>query len=119
MNFLEAGVEKGSLDMGGLKLALPNNISAAVTEKVVVGIRPEDIVPAGDGMPLKVVINENLGQSTLVHGMLAGKRVTAKFRSWCEYKRGDVVNVAFEKDKTHVFDKATGVSLTQSGRVTA
>jgi multiple sugar transport system ATP-binding protein len=118
MNFLDAEAGKDTLEISGIKFAMPQD--ADINAKtVVVGVRPEDIMPAQDGMPLRVVINENLGQSTLVHGMLGGKRVTAKFRKWYDYKRGDIVNVAFAQNKTHVFDKKTGASLTRSGRGTA
>jgi multiple sugar transport system ATP-binding protein len=118
MNFLDAEVGKGGLEISGMRLAMPEGADVSA-DTVVVGVRPEDILPAQDGMPLKVVINENLGQSTLVHGMLGGKRVTAKFRKWYDYKRGDVVNVTFAQNKTHIFDKQTGGSLTRARRVTA
>jgi len=113
MNFLEARTDGGDFDFGGVRLPFPGNMVkiGLKGKNVIVGVRPEDILPNPDGVPLKVVINENLGQNTLVHGFLAGKRVTAKFRRWCDYKQGDVVNVSFDQEKTHVFDKETGMAV--------
>ena len=55
-------------------------------------------------------LNENLGMNTLVHGRLQGRsahdaQITCKLRGWCDYKRGDEVNVQFVK--RHFFDKET------------
>jgi multiple sugar transport system ATP-binding protein len=121
MNFLDAAVVGEELDFGGVRLSLPGKMKGVILsdkkivkgvklsdKKVVVGIRPEDILPNEGGVPLRVVINENLGQHTLVHGMFAGKRITAKFRGWFDYKYGDVVSVAFDENKTHIFDSETG-----------
>ena len=56
-------------------------------------------------MTLSVTINENLGQTTLVHGHIGGHKATAKFREWSNYKLGDEVSVSF--NHMHFFDKET------------
>lgn len=76
---------------------------------VTMGVRPENIQEGGD-IPVNVSDNENLGMNTLVHGHFktgeAESRVTCKFKGWCDYKKGDVVQVSFQK--MHFFDQATG-----------
>ena len=76
---------------------------------VTMGIRPENIQEGGD-IPVVVSDNENLGMNTLVHGHFkegdAESRVTCKFKGWCDYKKGDVVQVSFHK--MHFFDQASG-----------
>ena len=43
----------------------------------------------------------------LVHGHLGDSnvKITGKFKGWCDYKDGDLVNVGFTK--CHFFDKET------------
>ena len=76
---------------------------------VTLGVRPEN-VEEGGVVPLVVNNNENLGMNTLVHGHFAEgnpeSRITCKFKGWCDYKKGDVVKVTF--NKMHFFDKETG-----------
>ena len=75
-----------------------------VGRTITLGVRPENIVK-GDDMTLSVTLNENLGQTTLVHGTIGGHKATAKFREWSNYKPGDEVTVSF--DRKHFFDKDT------------
>lgn len=77
-----------------------------VGKEVVLGIRPEDINDQGN-IPLKVVINENLGQSTLVHGNMKDKRIVCKLKRWASYKENDEIMVGFNWEKIHFFDKET------------
>ena len=77
-----------------------------VGKKVVLGIRPEDILENGN-IDFNVTINENLGQTTLVHGDIKGKKVVCKFKRWCTYQKGDQIKVSFNEEKIHFFDKET------------
>ncbi|MCR4597663.1 MAG: sn-glycerol-3-phosphate ABC transporter ATP-binding protein UgpC [Acetatifactor sp.] len=75
---------------------------------VTMGVRPENVVENGT-VPVLVNDNESLGMNTLVHGHIgegADNRITCKFKGWCDYKKGDVVNVSFTK--MHFFDQETG-----------
>ena len=75
-----------------------------VGKEITLGVRPENIVP-GTGITLSVISNENLGQTTLVHGTIGNQKTTAKLREWSNYKQGDQVSVDF--DRVHFFDKET------------
>lgn len=78
-------------------------------EHITLGVRPEN-VEEGGVVPLVVNTNENLGMNTLVHGHFvegnSDSRITCKFKGWCDYKKGDVVKVTF--NKMHFFDQETG-----------
>lgn len=108
MNFFDCKVEEGKLAGDGFSVTLKDSDKALlknyVGKTITLGVRPENIVKGND-MTLKVTINENLGQTTLVHGTLGGHKATAKFREWSNYKQGDEVSVAF--DRMHFFDKET------------
>ena len=77
-----------------------------IGKKLILGIRPEDIHENGD-IDFTVTLNENLGQNTLVHGMLNGKHVTCKFKRWANYLPNDKIKVGFAKGKIHFFDVET------------
>lgn len=77
------------------------------TEKeVILGIRPEDVTENGE-FTFKVSLNENLGQTTLVHGFLNQKKIVAKFKYWADYKENDIINVGFTRGRIYLFDKTT------------
>ena len=71
---------------------------------VTLGVRPENVVEGGN-IKVNVFSNENLGQNTLVNGTIGKNKITCKFRDWCTYSPGDMVNVSF--NKKHFFDKDT------------
>ncbi|MBO5352513.1 MAG: sn-glycerol-3-phosphate ABC transporter ATP-binding protein UgpC [Lachnospiraceae bacterium] len=108
MNFFECKVEEGRLVGSGFTVTLKDSDKATlknyVGKTITLGVRPENIVKGSD-MTLTVTINENLGQTTLVHGSIGGHKATAKFREWSNYKPGDEVSVSF--DRMHFFDKET------------
>ena len=74
--------------------------------ELTLGVRPENVVRTDDsGIRLSVTLNENLGQTTLVHGLTGSTKLTAKLREWCDYKAGDEIYVTF--DRVHFFDHDT------------
>ena len=110
MNFFDGEVKDGAVLCDGFSYPL----SAAEREllapyegkEIILGVRPENVVPDLDGyVTMNVVLNENLGQNTLVHGNVAGHKIIGKVRDWCNYKPGDVVKFNF--NRVHFFDKET------------
>ena len=108
MNFFDCKVEATQLIGDGINYKLnpeqQNVLKDYVGKVITLGVRPENIIH-GDDMKLDVISNENLGQTTLVHGTIAGHKATAKLREWSNYKQGDEAGVSF--DRVHFFDKET------------
>ncbi len=108
MNFFDCTVEDDKLVGDGIEYKLSddekNILKDYVGKVITLGVRPENIIH-GDDVKLSVVTNENLGQTTLVHGTIGGHKATAKLREWANYKLGDEVSVSF--DRVHFFDKET------------
>ena len=108
MNFFDCKVQAGKLVGDGFSVSLKDDQKAALKayegKVITLGVRPENVVKGND-MTLSVTLNENLGQTTLVHGTIGGHKATAKFREWSQYKPGDKVSVSF--DRMHFFDKDT------------
>ena len=108
MNMFDVKVEKGKLVHEEFTYNLDEHeqklLSSYVGKEIVLGVRPENIVQ-GDEIEITVTNVENLGQNTLVHTTISGKKVVCKFRDWCEYETGEKVKVSF--NRVHFFDKET------------
>ncbi len=126
MNFFEGMIKNGIFESDDFKLRAGGEYSKMLGgyegRRVILGVRPENVRPLdtgtagnganpenieieGGGLKVMVNLNENLGQTTLVHGSTGKNKIVCKFREWCEYKPGDSVNVTF--DRLHFFDKET------------
>lgn len=77
-------------------------------KEVVLGVRPENVNRAGH-VKLLITNNENLGMNTLVHGKVGGvKNIVCKFSEWCNYKYKDEINIGFDEEMMHFFEKPEG-----------
>ncbi|MBP3400054.1 MAG: sn-glycerol-3-phosphate ABC transporter ATP-binding protein UgpC [Erysipelotrichaceae bacterium] len=108
MNFFDCKVEENLLSGDGFTYALSEEekdvLKNYVGKVITLGVRPEH-VGHGNQMTLTVTGNENLGQNTLVHGLLGTHKLTAKLREWSNYKPGDQVGISF--NRVYFFDKET------------
>ena len=110
MNFFDGEVMGGAIRCDGFDYPLSHGERALLEsyegKTVTLGVRPENVVPTYNGyVNMDVTLNENLGQNTLVHGNVAGHKMIAKVRDWCDYKNGDSVKFSF--NRVHFFDKET------------
>jgi len=118
MNMLKVQVEDGKVRGDGFEVALSEEDRAMLApwarKEVIMGVRPEYIAEGGD-LKILVSTNENLGMTTLVHGKMGNSnRVTAKFRSWANYKNGDIVPVHFTR--MLFFDPETTKAIRKEGK---
>ena len=118
MNFLEglarrrSGEGADAIDVvlpGAIDVALPR-IAADVAARVddstplTVGIRPEHVELGEHGIPLAVVLTEQLGGNTLLYGTLpAGQPLVVQVVGQSAIKRGDIVRVHLPQASCHVF----------------
>jgi multiple sugar transport system ATP-binding protein len=117
MNLVEARVVDGQATVGEIRVPVPAGPDG-VPDAVTVGVRPEAfrLVPAGQGgLPLEVLLVEELGADSYVHGFteIAGERelliVRADERG--RVHKGDVVHALPELTRVHLFDTASGARL--------
>ncbi|HYZ63783.1 MAG TPA: sn-glycerol-3-phosphate ABC transporter ATP-binding protein UgpC [Acetobacteraceae bacterium] len=110
MNFLPAELTNGghAIRLGtGQSYPLPCRFPG---DAVTLGVRPENVGLAQDGIPLQVELVEPLGSETLVHGRMSdGTALLAKLPGAAPV--GDAVTVALDKAALHVFDRETGARI--------
>ena len=122
MNFIPAVVgEGGTIKAGGIDVAVPADrfdLPAAGNE-VVLGVRPEDIVPEGHGtrpglgadFTGTVEFAEMLGDQSLLFTSLGGTEVVARMQHPRAVETGETVKFRIDGARAHVFDKNTQNSL--------
>lgn len=113
MNFLKADYKKGTITLqDGSKVELLEETvkGKELPEKIIFGIRPENIVLAddkakGNGVfDVKVDVAELLGNEYYCHFNLGGSEVVAKIPAENIITNGQMIKVQLKLDKVHFFD---------------
>jgi multiple sugar transport system ATP-binding protein len=125
MNLREAVIDDGKLafaDGASLPLPLQFRNAVSVGQKVVFGLRPDDLYPAGHGLhsgeahdvhttQVPVSITEPLGNETLVFAEFAGEDWIARMLNPKALHTGDKIDLSFDLSQAHLFDAATEQTL--------
>jgi multiple sugar transport system ATP-binding protein len=125
MNLVEATVDDGQIRFGfGASLPVPRQFKQAVSagQKVVFGLRPDDIYPSGHGihsgeeedlhrLEMPVSITEPLGNETLVFVDYTGRDWVSRMLNPRPLKAGDRVEMSLDLSQAHLFAADTGKSL--------
>jgi multiple sugar transport system ATP-binding protein len=145
MNLLEASSSSGFLDVAGLSLEVPQYAHLPSDRHYAVGIRPESITLVPEGIAARVIYTEDLGAEVIVHFLLDapaldaaelgeaseeeegdavltrlgvggdGARVVARLPASTSVSVGARVQVAFDRNRLHVFDRDSGVAVERRG----
>lgn len=123
MNFINSRLEKRGEGLyvvfGNHSLKLPEGktkiVSDYIDKEVILGIRPEHIHDEEvyiESMPdcvaeAKVEVIEMLGSETLLYLTVDDINVTARVNPRTTARSGDVIKVAFDINRIHLFDKDT------------
>ncbi len=119
MNFFDAKYENGYVTfITGQKIKLPEALikDKIIPEKIVFGIRPEDMYE-GYGyhatlypdslFEAKVILAELLGNEYYVHTNFAYQDVVSKFPSNHHIEKGEIVKFCMDLNHCHIFDPET------------
>lgn len=133
MNLLRATASDGRVRTGDLVLPMPD----VARGDVILGLRPETLRPAGEGVPsmeFEVDVVEPLGDEMVVHGTVAGQLaesgaeeaeerellplvagsravITARFGPRVRPKPGERLLLGVDAEKAHLFDARTGAAI--------
>jgi sn-glycerol 3-phosphate transport system ATP-binding protein len=111
MNMLPATIASDGTGIelpGGSRLTLRAKAPAG---KVTLGVRPEHMTRAANGIALKVDLVEALGADTLVHGRIGGTALTVRLPGHDPAALGDTINLAVAPENLHLFDAGSGARL--------
>ncbi len=117
MNFAEVEVSRsnGSFHARreGMDVVVPaeRGEKVAASNKVIMGVRPEDVTIADEGVPGEVFVVEPLGRDHLVTVDIAGIYVHVLADPALGLKIGDKVKAHFNTHKVQFFDPETEQSL--------
>jgi multiple sugar transport system ATP-binding protein len=109
----------GTLDLGGVRVGLPGDVREALAARragsVVVGLRPEALELAPDGLPARVEVVEELGADAYAFcvGQIGGveTKLTARADARHPPAHGERVSLRVHGDEAHVFDAETGARI--------
>ena len=125
MNFIDSTViDKGGvtyLSFGAFQVALPENkgrkpeVLAYTGKEVIMGIRPENLHDEdmylsqfpGALVEMKVEVVEMMGSETFLYMSCEDRSITARVSPRSTTQTGDIIKVAFDTRKIHLFDKET------------
>ncbi|MCA0030060.1 ABC transporter ATP-binding protein [Mesorhizobium sp. B263B2A] len=125
MNLHEATIDDGQMVFSsGEKLPLPGQFKANVAtgDKVVFGLRPDDIYPTGHGISsggaadvhqieLPITVTEPLGNETLVFVEFNGSDWVSRMLNPRPLKPGERVAMSLDMSQAHLFATETGKTL--------
>ena len=117
MNLLTGVVDHGEVRIGDYLVPVDAAAGHRMRDQVVVGVRPENwrLAEAGHGLPVEVQVVEELGADAFVYGTCdvqgVPSNVTVRVSARQHAAKGDVLHVTTDPHHVHVFDKETGVRL--------
>ncbi len=125
MNFVDAKIVKNGrlyVDAGTLKFPLPDThpASAFAGKSVTLGIRPEAIGDAADGVvkrtddnifQAKVDVLETLGHEYVAYLKAGEHSITATIDNSTKIKEGETVDFAVNIDELHIFDNESEAAI--------
>ncbi|UPW01201.1 sn-glycerol-3-phosphate ABC transporter ATP-binding protein UgpC [Halorussus gelatinilyticus] len=119
MNFLEGDLRREDgefrLDVGPIEHEVPTEYHDALDgydgERVVLGVRPEDVTLRPDGIPVTVNVVEPQGEKTVLELALGDQTIKASVDPGVAVTSDDRVSVEFDRESVHYFDAATGECL--------
>jgi ABC-type sugar transport system ATPase subunit len=114
MNLLPARIDAGAVSVVGRRVAEAGAYRARSPE-VVLGIRPSHIRLAGEGLPARLLLSENLGESMLLNVDVEGEIVKVRLPEVRHLQAGETVHLVFDPAHIHLFDPQTRRRIEPAG----
>ena len=106
MNVFAGTVQAGAVQALGARWPLPESVAAGDGTRVQYGVRPSDLRIAAEGIPARVVVVEPTGAETELLLDVGGQNIIAVIHGRTAARPDDVINLAVEGGKAHVFDES-------------
>mgnify|MGYP001206016433 CR=1 FL=1 len=115
MNMIEGVVDKDAdgliLKAGDSYLPLPKLSELQIGQKIIAGIRPENLVPSKEGIAAKIAVIEPTGSET--HLLLRGNNqdLTCVLRERTYFKPGQEITLTSNINQIHIFDHESKIRI--------
>jgi len=110
MNLIEGQVEGRTVSIGDYRFDLPA-ASGQAKGKVIVGVRPSHIAIAETGLPAKLYLSENLGETMLLNFNVGENLIKMRLPEVRTFADNEAVNLQFDPAHVHLFDPQTGLRI--------
>jgi multiple sugar transport system ATP-binding protein len=106
INLLDAETANGAVRVTGSEISVPLNAAATtLPASCTLGIRPEDVQPAGDGaFSGEIALIEPLGVETILHLKSGNRTLLSLVTGMTQHRIGEQVNFDIVRDRLHFFD---------------
>ncbi|MCW2632576.1 MAG: transporter ATP-binding protein [Pseudonocardia sp.] len=123
MNLLEVTLAGDGAEVGGHPINLSQKAKNALAQEgaktATLGFRPESVEMTDKGLPLDVVVVEELGSDAYAYGTLQGRSATAADEPLIIARvdarkpplKGDVIHLKLREEEEHVFSPTTGLRI--------
>jgi multiple sugar transport system ATP-binding protein len=115
MNLCTVPLSNGTASFGGVDVPLPTGVAGNGRSTLVIGVRPESLEVAADGIPAKVDVVEDVGADAFVFCSTELEGETLKLVARTEVrkapKQGERVTLRPRPEEAHLFDSASGERL--------
>src|SRR5690348_1052902 len=114
MNLLTVPVVDGGVRLGDLTVPVTRDVLTRADGAVTLGVRPEDLVVADHGVPVRVEMVEELGADAYLYGSTTADEhvLIARVDGRRPPRAGQTVHLAPRPAHTHVFSRRDGLRLT-------
>ena len=114
MNLIDGVVHKGEnleVDLNGTRVGCPDIDGLEEGQNIVLGVRPEHLVIADEGLSATVSLVEPTGAETHVIMKFGDQDIVAVFKERYNFKPGQQIFLAVEPEFVHIFDAVSGKRL--------
>ena len=111
MNVFPGAARNGGVDGLGARWPLPPGVGAAQGQSLQYGIRPTDLQVAPQGIAGKVLVIEPTGAETELLVNVGGQNLTVVTHGRVTARPEDVIHLAPDAERVHVFDAQSGKRL--------
>ncbi|MEX0280727.1 MAG: ABC transporter ATP-binding protein [Arenibacterium sp.] len=98
-------------EINGAKFPVGGGADTEDGRPVKLGIRPENLLPAKDGLSAEVAVVEQTGAETHIILRANGSELTTVLRDRREFKPGQQIHLRPESDAVHLFDPSSGARI--------
>jgi multiple sugar transport system ATP-binding protein len=115
MNLCTVQLKNGTASFGGVDVPIPRGVSTNGQTSLVLGVRPEALEVAAEGVPARVDVIEDVGADAFVFCTTEvdgeSMRLVARTEVRNAPKQGERVTLRPRADEAHLFDPGTGERL--------